>query len=340
MAKLADVAERAGVSVSTVSRVINRPDMVDSETRSEVEAVLNEVNYRPSRVARRLKNDRGEAQLLGVIIPDIQNPFYSEIVRGIEDVAYARDYAVILCNTDEDRDRERFYLDVLHGESADGVILPPLSQEGETAALDIESIDLPVVCFDRRLPGDPVDTVVVDNRRGAKEMTTHLLNLGHERIGLICGPASLSTSTERLQGYEDALSARGLSVDDDLVHMGPPRRETGRTLSEKLLRSPNPPTAIFAANNQLLLGTFETVQERGLSIPEEVAVVGFDDAPWAKFFNPPLTTVRQPTYEIGKQAAERLFARIEAPDESPRLITLEPSLQIRRSCGSTPSAAD
>lgn len=334
MAKLADVAEQAGVSVSTVSRVINRPDMVDPDTRSQVEAVLSKMDYRPSRVARRLKN-RGKAQILGVIIPDIQNPFYSEIVRGIEDVAYQRDYAVILCNSEEDPEREDFYLNVLHGESADGVILPPLLRAGNSYSADIEEYDFPIVCFDRRLPGDPVDTVIVDNRKGAWEVTAHLLGLGHRRIGVICGPDNLSTSTERLEGYQQALRDYGVEIDEELVRMGPPHRGAGHARADELLSLDQPPTAIFAANNQLCLGVLECAREHGLSIPDEIAIVGFDDAPWAKLLDSPLTTVEQPTYEIGQQAAQQLLDRLEHPNSPPSLITLDPRLRVRASCGAT-----
>jgi LacI family transcriptional regulator/LacI family repressor for deo operon, udp, cdd, tsx, nupC, and nupG len=308
--------------------------MVDPETRSQVEAVLSKMDYRPSRVARRLKN-RGKAQILGVIIPDIQNPFYSEIVRGIEDVAYQRDYAVILCNSEEDPEREDFYLNVLHGESADGVILPPLLRGGNSYSTDIERYDFPIVCFDRRLPGDPVDTVIVDNRKGAREVTAHLLGLGHRRIGVICGPDNLSTSTERLEGYQQALRDYGVEVDEELVRMGPPHRGAGHAHADELLSLNRPPTAIFAANNQLCLGVLEYAREHGLSIPNEIAIVGFDDAPWAKLLDPPLTTVEQPTYEIGQQAAQQLLDRLEHPNSPPSLITLDPKLRVRASCGAT-----
>jgi LacI family transcriptional regulator/LacI family repressor for deo operon, udp, cdd, tsx, nupC, and nupG len=332
MATLEDVAERAGVSISTVSRVINRPEKVNPRTRAQVEEVITALKYRPSRVAQRLRNKEGHAQLIGLIIPDIQNPFYSEIVRGAEDVAYAQDSAIILCNSDETPSREQFYLDVLKSESADGVLLPPLYNDG-SLALDLEQLSLPLVCFDRRITGDPVDTVVVNNRYGAMAMTRHLIRLGHERIGLICGPASLSTSTERALGYRDALEDAGCTVDEDLIVMDAPHRESGYTRAGELLRRDPTPTALFAANNQLALGAIEYAREHGYCIPEDLAVVGFDDAPWAKLLDPPLTTVRQPAYEMGSRATELLFKRIEAPDRSPALVTLRPELTIRRSCG-------
>ncbi len=332
MATLEDVAERAGVSISTVSRVINRPEKVNAETRAHVKDVISSLKYQPSRVAQRLRNTDGHAQLIGLIIPDIQNPFYSEIVRGAEDVAYAQDSAIILCNSDEAPSREQFYLDVLKSESADGVLLPPLYDDG-TLALDLEQLSLPLVCFDRRVSGDPVDTVVVNNRQGARAMTNHLIDLGHRRIGLICGPDSLSTSTERASGYRSALREAGLPVDPSLIVMDAPNRQAGYARARDLLSLDPLPTALFAANNQLALGAIEFVREQGLRIPGDVAVVGFDDAPWAKLLDPPLTTIRQPAYEMGSRATELLVERIQTPDRSTALVTLRPELVVRRSCG-------
>ena len=334
MATLKDVAQRASVSISTVSRVINRPEKVKPKTRARVQEAIEALDYRPSRIAQRLRDRAGHGDLLGMMIPDIQNPFYSEIVRGTEDVAFAHDSATILCNTDEDPERQQFYINVLKGESANGVLLPPLFRNG-TLALDLKQLSIPLVCFDRRVPGDPIDTVVVDNRRGARLMTEHLLDLGHERIGLICGPSSLSTSTERAEGYRAALREAGVMIDEDLIAMETPRREAGYTRALQLLDLDHPPSALFAGNNQLALGVLEAVYERGLHIPDDVAVVGFDDAPWTKLLQSPLTTVRQPAYEIGRRAAELLFERMKQPDRSPALVTLQPELIIRQSCGIT-----
>lgn len=334
MATLKDVAQRAGVSISTVSRVLNRPEKVKPDTRATVEEAIAALNYRPSRVAQRLRDRAGRAELLGMIIPDIQNPFYSEIVRGTEDVSYNRESATILCNSDEDPERQQFYLDVLARESADGVLMPPLFHNG-TLALNRDRLPFPVVCFDRRIPGDPVDTVVVNNHQGAYAMTNHLLALGHKRIGLICGPSSLSTSTERAEGYRAALREANQPIDESLIFMDVPRPSAGHKRAHQLLSSDAPPTALFAANNQLALGAFGYAQEHDLRIPDDVAIVGFDDAPWARLLNPPLTTVRQPAYEMGRRSAELLFERIDTPDRMPALITLGPELVIRRSCGAT-----
>ncbi len=335
MAKLVDVAQYADVSISTVSRVINAPDKVNASTRVRVKQAIEALNYRPSRVARRLRVQDGHAHLLGLVIPDIQNPFYSNVVRGAEDVAYAKNYAVILCSTDEDPEREQFYLDTLRGESVDGIILPPL-RHGNTLKRDGGA--LPIVCFDRR-PAVPADTVVVDNRAGARQIVDHLIRLGHRRIGLICGPMGLSTSIERLEGYKAALAAHDLPVEDALVCACEPARTAGNEATDQLLDLRDPPTALFTANNQLTLGALERLRARGLRVPDDVALAGFDDPPWAKLLAPPLTTVRQPAYEMGHRAAELLFQRLAAPDRPPAVVMLQPTLVIRRSCGAPASAA-
>jgi len=334
MATLKDVAEKAGVSVTTVSRVINHPSKVKSETLATVRRAISALDYRPSRIAQRLRDRAGSGELIGLMIPDIQNPFYSGIVRGTEDVAFSRDSATVLCNTDEDPSRQKFYLDVLQGESADGVLLPPLFRDGRLA-LDLEELGIPVVCFDRRIPGDPVDTVAIDNLEGARQMTAHLLALGHKRVGLIVGPNSLSTSVERADGYRKALRDAGIPVDDAIVRMVSPRPQAGYEHTIDLIAMDDRPTAIFAGNNQLTLGVVSAVKERNLRIPDDMAVVGFDDAPWAELLASPLTTIRQPTYEMGRRAAELLFARMAQPDRMPALITLRPELIIRRSCGAS-----
>jgi len=331
MATLEDVARQAGVSVSTVSRTINRPDMVNANTRTRVKAAIDDLEYRPNRVARRLRRLDGRAHMLGLLIPDIQNPFYSDIVRGVEDVAYARDAAVILCNTDETSDREQFYVDVLKAESADGVILPPIARSDDS--FDVDSIGMPLVFFDRRISDGSVDTVVVDNERGARDAVDHLIGLGHRRIGFINGPATIATSAERLAGYRRALKKHGIDADPDLIRRGRPTRDAGKTLTDELLRLDRPPSALFAANNQLALGVMESIHMHKLHVPDDVAVATFDDAPWAKLLDPPLTAVRQPSYEMGRRAAELLFDRIASPGRPAALVVLQPKLIVRASCG-------
>lgn len=330
---LEDVAQRTGVSPSTVSRAINRPEKVKTETRERIHKAIRALGYRPSRVARRLRSPSGHAYILGLIIPDIQNPFYAEVARGVEDVAYDEGYAVILCSSDENAEREQFYLEVLRSESADGVIVAPHDSSVSFGA----DAALPVVCFDRRPPTSSVDAVVANNRQGAYDLTAHLVRQGHRRVGIACGPLSLSTSTQRLAGYRSALTDAGLAHDEELVYSGAPKPGTGRRAAEALMSLSDPPTALFAANNQLALGVLEFASKRGLRIPDDVAVVGFDDAPWASLLAAPLTTIRQPSYEMGRRAAEMLFQRIADPAREAALITLQTSLVIRQSCGAVGS---
>ena len=332
MTTLKDVAQHAGVSFSTVSRAINHPDKVQETTRTRIEAAIRDLGYRPHRAARRLRGQGAHAQIFGLIIPDIENPFYSGIVRGVEERAYAEGYAVILSNTNEDPDRERFYLDVLRQESAAGAILPPFG-DGSTPALDPEALSFPVVCFDRRPEAGAFDTVVVDNERGAFEAVSHLVGLGHARIGLISASLDLTTSLERAAGYRRALVEHGLAVDDALVRAGEPRPEAGYTLGLDLLGGADRPTALFVGNNVITMGVLEAVHELGLSIPDDLALVTFDDPPWTRLVTPPLTAVRQPTFEIGRRAVGLLLARIAEADRPVETVTLPTELIVRGSCG-------
>ncbi len=332
MATLKEVATRADVSFSTVSRAINHPDKVKPETRRRVERAIAELNYHPHRAARRLRGHRSYASIFGLIIPDIQNAFYSQIVRGAEEVAYSRGYAVIICNSDESPEREQFYLNVLQQESAAGVILPPITEGGRPFPPPDE-LPLPVICFDRRPPDGLFDAVVVDNEGGAYQATARLARLGHRRIAAIVGALDLSTSAERRAGYERALREHGLPIEPDLIRWGPPRQEEGHALAEVLLDLPAPPTALFVGNNVMAMGALEAVRQRGLRIADDVAVIAFDDPPWASLITPPLSTVRQPAYEIGRRAAELLLRRIETPERPTELVTLPTTLVVRSSCG-------
>lgn len=333
MADLKDVAQRANVSISTVSRVINHPHMVNDETRLRVERALRKLDYQPNRVARRLQSKSGPSQIIGLIIPDIENPFYSSIVRGVESIAYAQNYAVILCDSSENPEHESLYLKTLRGESVDGIILPPMPGEKHLPFDPVEA-SLPVVYFDRHW-SDQVDAVVTDNRQSARAAVEHLIQLGHRRIGTICGPLSLSSTSDRLDGYRDALTAHGLSIDDDYIRSCSLDPAMARQIAEELFDLPSPPTALLTGNNQMSLGTLKAVRRRGMRVPDDIALVGFDDPAWAEIIDPPLTAIRQPRYEMGRRAAEMLFKRIEEPDRPPAVITLQSSLVVRASCGAS-----
>ncbi|WP_420456033.1 LacI family DNA-binding transcriptional regulator [Rubrivirga sp.] len=331
MATLKDVAARANVSFSTVSRAINEPGRVNADTRARVEEAIRHLRYTPHRAARRLRGRSTHAQIFGLLIPDIENPFYSGIVRGVEDRAYAEGYAVILSNTNEDLDRERFYLDVLRQEAAAGAILPPLS-DGSPVPYHPDALGFPVVCFDRRPEIDGLDTVVVDNEQGAFDAVSHLIGLGHRRIGLVVASLDLSTSRERADGYRRALREHDVPVAEELVRTGEPRKEAGQTLSLDLLQSADRPTALFAGNNVMAMGALTAAQALGLRIPDDLSVVGFDDPPWVELVTTPLTTVRQPAYEIGRTAADLLLQRVADPDRASSVVVLPTTLVVRASC--------
>jgi LacI family transcriptional regulator/LacI family repressor for deo operon, udp, cdd, tsx, nupC, and nupG len=334
MSTLKEVAKKAGVSITTVSRVINGSAKVNEETRERVQKAMTQLEYQPNRVAQRLRASNGRSKLLGLIIPDIQNQFYSNIVRGIEDVTYGNDYAVILCNSDENPNKERFYLEVLKSESVDGIILPPIQQFGEEIE-NLINLGLPIVCVDRKLMRKKVDTVVIGNEKGGYDAVNHLIELGHKKIAILTSSLQFSSFNERQKGYERALKQNGIEIDKRLIKEGDPRSsETARALTDDLLSLDTPPTAIFATNNLMTLGVLEALNKHNLKIPDDISIVGFDDLPWARAISPPLTTVKQPAYEMGRRAAELFFKRVEDPSREPEVIVMDPKLIIRESTAS------
>jgi DNA-binding LacI/PurR family transcriptional regulator len=328
---LTEVAKKAGVSIATVSRVVNNNVNVNPETRAKVEHAIKSLKYKPNRVAKRLRNKNASSNLLGVLIPDIQNPFYVEVLRGIEDVAYSQKYALIMCNFSQDEKKEQMYLDILQSESIDGLIAAPASEHDQKVVNLVKS-GLPIVCVDRGLVDVDVDVVVVENRNGAFNAVDHLAKKGYKRIAYISGLSQIPSSRQREQGYIEALQANNLPVDKALMKYGDSRHQSSMKLCAELLDLPNPPDAIFTGNNLITLGALETIHMRGLSIPSQVAIVGFDDMYWANSLNPPLTAVRQPAYEIGKRAAELLINRINDPSRPTVNMILKTEFMIRRSC--------
>ena len=328
---LNDVAKSAGVSIATVSRVINDSPNVNAETRTRVQQVIKKLKFSPNRVAKRLRNRYASGNLLGVLIPDIQNPFYVEVLRGIEDVTYDNKYALIMCNFSQDEKKEKLYLDILQSESVDGLIAAP-THEHDQKVINLVKSGLPIVCVDRGLSGVDVDVVLVENKMGAYAAVDHLAKKGYSRIAYISGLPQLPSSQQREAGYLEALQANRLPVDRELIKYGDSRHESGVSLCEELLNLPEPADAVFTGNNLITLGALETIRRKGLKVPENIAVVGFDDMYWSSSLNPPLTAVRQPAYEIGKRAAELLIQRISDPARPTVSMILKTELMIRSSC--------
>ena len=330
MATVKDVAKRANVSTATVSRIINGQSNVAAESRARVVAAIQELNYRPSRVARRLRTN--STYVIALIISDIQNFFYTSLTRGVEDVALQHGYSVILCNTEEDPRRERQYLEVMYEENVAGIILASAISGDYDPQLPNGHI--PMVALDRVVSARELDTVLADNIEGAKTAVTHLLSLGHSRVGAIIGAQGITSSLERQAGYEQALTDFGLPVDPELIRKVDLRQaEDSRHQMLELLALPNRPTAVFTGNALITLAALAAVHEAGLRIPEDIALVSFDDVPWGQLLNPPLTAVSQPTYQLGKMAAEMLVARIANPSGPTTTVRLPLTLVVRESCG-------
>jgi LacI family transcriptional regulator len=323
-----DVAATAGVSVATVSRVLNGSDSVDPELARRVQEAVARLGYRRSGLARSLRIQR--ARVVGLVISDIRNPFFTDVVRGIEDRVAADGYSLVLCNSDEDLEKEADYVDLFVEERMAGAIVSPASSQ-DTRLTALTARGTPVVAIDREALREAVDTVLVDNVRGGQLATGHLLEGGYERIACITGPPRTSTGTDRLEGWRAALRAAGRPLDEELVRRADFKESGGHAAAAELLASADPPDAFFVANNLMTVGVLAAITEAGLEVPADVGVVGFDDMPWARLLRPALTTIAQPTYELGRVAADLLTGRLEGRDEPPRRVVLEPTLRLRDS---------
>ena len=333
-AGLAEVARRAGVSISTASRVVNDNGYPVAEaTRSRVASAVRELNYSPSVLARALVTRR--TQIVGVIVGDVGDPYFSEIVRGVEDVARRAGYLVIVCNSDRDPKTELGYLRTLRDYRVDGVILAGgglLDREHERAlnraVAQLEQQGSRVIAL-ARVPV-PVPIISIDNRTAARGMTDHLLGIGHRRIGVVAGPRDVTTAQDRLQGVRDALGPRGLPnglvVDGDFSYDG------GERAASVLLGRDGPRTAIFALNDQMAVGALAAARARGLRVPDDLTVVGFGDTAAARQAWPPLTTVSVPRHEMGATGMEELLGHFGEGRTIARRV-LEYRLQVRASCG-------
>jgi len=323
-----DVAERAGVSVTTVSHVINETRPVSDELRERVLAAVDELGYQPNVLARSLR--RGETHTIGMIVPDSANPFFAEVARGVEDTSFEQGYNVILCNSDGDLDKELLYANVLAEKQVDGILFVAAGVSTEHIH-GLQRRRMPLVVVDREIPDAAVDSVLTDNAHGGRLATRHLLELGHRRIGCVTGPSDVTPSAERVTGYRWALDKDGIPVDEALVVKGDFQYKSGYQAAYQLLAMNDPPTAIFACNDLMAVGATRAAIELGWQVPTDLSVVGFDDVRLASFANPPLTTIVQPKYEMGVVAATMLLERLRDLDMPPRRRVLDTSLLIRQS---------
>jgi LacI family transcriptional regulator len=328
--RIREVADRAGVSPATVSRVLNGTASVRQAKRDLVLAVIDELGYRPNRLAANLR--RQQVQMIGVVVSDIENPHFTQMVRAVEDSAYLKGYRVLLCNTDEDPAKQREYLGVLVAERVAGAIISPT----EAAAPEIsELIDhgAAVVAFDRSVADRRADAVVAANTEGARLATEHLIAGGHKRVGFIAGLAGIETAARRQAGYEAAMEAAGLAP---LVARGDFRAQGGERAAAELLEQGA--TALVVGNNLMAVGALRAARQAGLRVPRDLSLVGMDDPPWAELTDPALTTLAQPVRAMAAAAAELLVGRLEGRRRRPKRQVFPFELRHRGSCckGSSP----
>jgi DNA-binding LacI/PurR family transcriptional regulator len=327
-----DVATRAAVSVATVSAVLNDNKYVSPELVQRVRDSIADLGYERNSFAQGLKTQTSHT--IGLIISDITNPFFTSVVRGVEDAANAQNYSLILGNTDENSKKELSYFSLLETKRADGLIVAVTNGSHEYL-LSWASHHLPLVSIDRSLFKAGIDAVLVDNISGAYQAVEHLIKLHHRRIGVVTGIAGITTTEERLKGYQQSLEAHNIPFDPTLIAEANSRVDGGERATMRLLTQNPRPTALFVMNSLMVIGALQAINKLGLRCPQDVALVGFDNLEWASIVYPKLTTVSQPTYEIGQQAAYLLFDRLRNGYSAPREIRLAPQLIIRESCGAT-----
>lgn len=326
-----DVARLANVSIATVSAVVNGKGGVSAKREALVREAMATLDYHPDLVARSLK--MGSTNVIGMVVPDVMNQFYTEAMRGVEDEARASGYLLMLCNSNEDAEHEHHLLGMLFSQRVDGVLL---ASSDSTAAFDRQiKRRFPIVFIDRVPEGVNERVVTTDNVNAAYEATKHLISLGHERIAIIAGRLPMSTGHDRVEGFRKAMQEAHLPIREEYFQRGDFSLESGSQCGDALMNLDTPPTAIFSSNNMMTLGLMRSLANLSVKCPQDVSVVSFDDFDWAANFSPKLTTVAQPAYEIGRQAMQMLFRLIKTakekdlPPEASLILPAE--LRIRES---------
>jgi LacI family transcriptional regulator len=324
------VAEAARVSVATVSAVVNGTGIVSPRLTARIEQAIRDIGYKRNAIARSLK--LGTTRTIGLTVADITNPFFTDVVSVIQQVLHRAGYAVMLSCNDEHADTQDNQIRLLADRMVDGLIIAPAGDDTNLKRI-LDGINLPVVLIDRICDGFETDAVILDNRRAVNDAITYLLQLGHRRIGYVSGSLDTSTGRERLAGYRAALDAAGVAFDENLVGLGHFREADAYKAAMQLLTLSRRPTAVFSANNLMVVGVLKAMRDLALSCPEDISVASFDDFPWADVFRPQLTTVAQPVQEIGEQAVSLILDRlIGKSEDAPRRLVLQGKLIIRASC--------
>ena len=326
---LRDVAKHAGVSPKTVSNVINNWPYITDETRQKVQDAINMLGYRPNGLATSLRT--GRTNTIGVVIPDITNPFFGQVVRGCEDVLYAAGYNIFLCNTNEDPVKERGYLDMLVSRGVDGLLMFGARSDSEVLSAIVHD-GIPIVAEDSPAQHNNSTVIEIDNLGGAQLATKHLISRGHTRIGHLAGPVHRLAAETRLQGYQYALESAGIPYDEELVYRCSPSIHGGYQSTLQIMREKKP-SALFCYNDLMAVGAMVACRQLDLDIPREVALVGFDDIAIASLVEPALTTIRVRQYDMGKLASQLLLERLSGKENPSTHVQFQVELVIRNSCG-------
>ncbi len=334
MATIKDVARDARVSVTTVSHVVNKTRFVSEDARLRVTAAIEALSYVPSALARSLKNNR--THTVGAMIPNSSNPYFAEIIRGVEDTCFDAGFNVILCNSDDDPHKQGQYIRVLAEKQVDGLIVMSSGGDDELGQ-HLRRARMPMVLVDREVGNLNADLVEVNHESGGWLATRHLLEQGHRRIGCISGPLALSSSAQRVKGFRQAMLEASLPLPDGLLLQSDFTGAGGYAAMQALLAVNDPPTAVFACNDLMAFGAISAATSAGWRLPVDVSVIGFDDISLAAYSSPPLTTIAQPKHQLGAVAARMLLARIANPRRELQRKILEPTLCMRQST-TTPQA--
>ncbi len=328
---ISEIAAIAGVSTATVSRVLNDYPYVKESTREKVKKVIQETNYRVNAIARKLRRKR--THTIGIIVSNVLSPFYSVIAKSVEDVAIKNNFSMILCNGGDKPEKEAKYLEVLHENRVDGIILSPTGKNKEFLNFLLAS-GIPIVFIDRPIEGVECDIVMVNNMDITYKAVDYAIKKGYKKIGCIAGPQDRYTGVERFNGYLKALEDNGIEFDEQLVRFGDFTYETGYGLTKDLLESKKV-DSLFVSNSDMALGAFKYLKENGYKIPQDLGFFMFDDPQWASIVTPKITAISQPIYMLGSTAADILFKRIikggDYYDSSPLKVILEAKLVIRDS---------
>lgn len=328
MTTIAEVARYLGVSTATVSRSLSGAGGVSTELRNHVIQAARALGYRPNTIARALRTTR--TQTIGLIVSDVVNPFFGELALAIEEAAHRHGFSVILCNTNEEARRQEEHIELLMARYVDGLLLTPTMNESSALRAALDS-GVPVVFVDRGVPSLSAPIVRANGTEATIELVNHLVALGHERIAVISGPRQTLTGRERLKAFRAALRSNSLDLPREFVRFGNFQMASGERAAAQLLDLPDRPTAVFVADNLMALGALSEVRRRGLRVGDDLAVAGFDDPPWFRLLDPPMTTVSQPVGPMGSIAVETLVAAINGDVAPSHLLGCQ--LVVRASCG-------